>query len=103
MFAAVHDPLPAHRVVECSCIADDLLDSLSVATAAQRVVRIVVEGNIEHGTKIKIETKNTQQPAGDVAVPADKIDIVFFTQLLGPVPLVTHETQPRHPPAFPAH
>ncbi len=100
VFAAAHDPLLAHRVVECSRIANDLFDRLSVATTTQRVVRIVVEGNIENRTKIEIETKSAQQAPRDLAVPADKIDIVLVAQLLGVWRLVADQTQPRDAPTF---
>src|SRR5207253_5493422 len=77
MFAATGDPLLAHRVVERSGIANDLLDGFAVAASAQRIIGVVVEGDVEHGAKIEVETKNTQQSSGDVAMPSDKIDVVL--------------------------
>ena len=43
MLAAVCDPLPSHCLIECPGVAHDLLDSFSVAPAAQRVVSVVVK------------------------------------------------------------
>src|SRR5260370_35716993 len=82
MFAAARDPLLSHRVVEGSGITHDLLNCFAVTAAAQRIVRAVVERNVEDRTKIQIESENAQQTSGNVAVPADKIDIVLVAQLL---------------------
>ena len=61
MFAAARDPFPAQGVVKGAGQPDDLLDVPSVAAAAKRVIRLVVEGNVEHRTKIEIETEKPQQ------------------------------------------
>src|SRR6476469_4845871 len=82
MFAAAADPLPAHGLIKRTGIAHDLFDIFSVAPAVQRVFGVVIEGNVEHGTKIEIESEKAQQTSGDIAVAPDQIDIVFIAQLL---------------------
>src|ERR1700693_6284048 len=100
MFAAAPDPLVAHRVVKRSCIAHNLLDRFAVTTAAQRIVRVVVEGNIQHGTKIEIESENTQQATRDVAVSPNKIEIVLVAQLLRVRRFAADQSQTRNAAAF---
>src|ERR1700730_5180275 len=100
MFAAACDSLLAHRIVECAGISRDLLDRFPVTTAAQRIVRIVVKRNVEHRTKIEIESKNPKQSSGNVAVPTDKIDIVLVTQLLRVWRLAPDQSQSRQAPAL---
>ena len=78
MFAAARDPLPSHCFIECAGISNDLFDGLAVATAAQRIIGIIIERNVEHRTKIEVETKKSQQSPRNLAVPADKIDVAFI-------------------------
>src|SRR2546421_8069849 len=82
MFAATRDSLVAHRVVEHAGVANDLLDGFPITTTAQRIIGVVIEGDVEHRAEIEIESENAEQTSGDVAVPADKIDIVLVAQLL---------------------
>ena len=82
MFSAACDPLPFHRLVERAGVANDLLDRFSVTTATQRIVCIVVKGNVEHWTKVEIEAEKPEQSSGDIAVFLDKMDIVLVPQLL---------------------
>ena len=48
MFAAARDPLLAQGVVECARQPNDFVDGRAVAAAAQRIVGLIVEGNVEH-------------------------------------------------------
>ena len=100
MFAAARDPLSSHRFVERARIAHDLIDIFSVATAAQRIVGIVIEGNVEYGTQIQIESEEAQQTPGDIAVAPDQFDIVFVAQLLRVRRLVADQTQSRNASAL---
>src|SRR5204863_9912269 len=100
MFAAARDPLLSHRVVERAGIACHLLDRLSVTTAAQRIVRAVVERNVEDRTKIQIESENAQQTSSDVPMPADKIDIVLVPQLLRVRRFASDQSQARYAPTL---
>src|SRR5437588_5362053 len=100
MFAAARDPLLAHRIIKRAGVADNLLDCFTIATATQRIVGVVVERNVQHRTKIEIETKNAEQASGDVAVLPDKIDIIVVAQLLRVRRLVTDQTQSGNAPAF---
>src|SRR6266480_4342136 len=100
MFTAAGDPLLSHPVVEDAGIAHDLLNRFAITAAAQRIVRVVVERNVEHRTKIEIESENAQQTSGDVTVPPDKIDIVLVAQLLRVGRLAPDQPQTRHPATF---
>jgi hypothetical protein len=100
MFATARDPLLAHGLIERAGIAHNLLDIFSVAPAAQRVFGVIIEGNVEHGTKIQIEPEKAQQSSGDIAVAPDQIDIVFIAQLLRVRRFASDAPQSRDAPAF---
>src|SRR5581483_512845 len=100
MFSATGDALFTHRGIEGAGIAHHLVDIFSVTTAAQRIVGVIVERNVEHRTEIEIESEQTQQTSGDIAVAFDKIDISFFAELLRIWRLVADQSQTRHAPAF---
>src|SRR4030095_4125479 len=100
MFAATGDLLPAHGLIERAGIAHNLFDIFSVAPAVQRVFGVIIEGNIEDGTKIEIESEKAQQMSGDVSVAPDEIDIVLLAQLLRVRRFVSDAAQSRHAPAF---
>src|SRR5436305_14844324 len=90
MFTAARDPLLSHRVVEGSGITHDLLNCFAVTAAAQRIVRAVVERNVEDRTKIQIESENAQQTSSDVPIPEDKSDIVLLPTQLRVRPFAFH-------------
>src|SRR5260370_41173175 len=100
MFAAARDPLLSHRVVEGSGITHDLLNSFAVTAAAQRIVRAVVERNVEDRTKIQIESENAQQTSSDIPMSADKIDIVLVAQLLRVRRFASDQSQARYAPTL---
>src|SRR4030095_11542114 len=95
MFAPAGDPLPSHCFVKRTGISHNLLDSFSVAPAAQRILGVVIERNVEHRAKIEIESKKTQQTSGDVAVTPDQIDVVLLAQLLRIRRFVSDQAQSR--------
>src|SRR4029077_14015721 len=75
MLPAAGHARSTQRIVKRSRVPDYLLDSFSVTTTTQGIVRFVIKGNIEHGTKIEIETEQSQQISGAVAVFANQLDI----------------------------
>jgi hypothetical protein len=100
MLSTTQDPLPSHSVVERTREANDLVDRLSIAAAAQGIVRVVVERNVEHGTKVEVESEQPKQPARNVAVPPDERNIAAIAQLLGIRRFVPDQTQPGNASAF---
>src|SRR5438552_549386 len=100
VFTATGNRLPAHCVIECAGVADDLLNRFSITTATQRIVCVVIERNVEHRAQIEVESEESQQSTGDVAVPPNEIDIVLVAQLLGIGRLVADQTQARDATAF---
>src|SRR3954469_21904805 len=100
MLAAARYALGAQRVVERSSQPNDFGNITAIATAPQRIVSLVVERNVEHRTKIEIESKEAKQPAGDSPMPPNEIDVALFPQLLRVRRLLPDQTEPRHPPAF---
>ena len=100
MFSAGEDTRAAKTVVECPRLGDDLRHIPAVAAPAQRVVSLVVVGDVEHRAEIEVEPEHPQQAASDVAVLPDQIQVIAIPQLLGVWRLVADELQPRDPPAF---
>src|SRR2546423_15579530 len=88
------------RVVKRSRVPDHLLDRFSVTATTQGIVRVVIKGNIEHGTEIEIETEQSQQVSGDVAVFANQLDVSLVAQLLSVRRFVSNQSQPRHSATF---
>ena len=71
MFAAAGNALCAHRLVKSAGVTHDLLNVFSVTAPPQRIIGIVIEGNIEDRTQIEVEAEEAQQSSSDVAVPGD--------------------------------
>ena len=88
------------RFVERAGEPHHLLDVRAVAAAAQRIVRFVVEGNVEHRAEIEIEAEEPQQASGDLAVAPNECDVVLLAQLLRVRRLVADQPQPRNAAAF---
>ena len=72
MFAAGKNPFGGHRRAEGLGIGDGFLDAAAVATAAQRIVGLIVEGNVEHRAQVEVEAEQAQQLAGQRAVAGDQ-------------------------------
>ena len=93
-------PSPRSPSLNAPALRIDLRDVVPVAAPAQRIVRLIIERNIEHRAEIEIEAENAQQPAGDRAVAPDQLEIVLVAELLRVRRLVADQLQPRNAPAF---
>ena len=100
MFSAARDPLGAQGIVESPGQPNDFRDVAAVAAAAERVVGLVVEGNVEDRAKIEIEPEQPEQSPGDFAMPPHEIEIAFLAQLLGVRRLLPDQAQARNAAAF---
>src|SRR6266404_475207 len=100
MFAAARDPLPSHSGIEYTSIAHDLLDIFSVAPAAQRILSVIIKGDVQHRTKIQIEPEKAQQTSGDLAMAPNQVEVILVAQLLRARRLTANQAQSRHTPAF---
>ena len=76
-------PQLATPSLNAASVPDHLLDRLPITTPAQRIVRLVIKGNVEHRTEIQIKTEQTQQMPGDVAMLANQPRRLLVAQLLG--------------------
>jgi hypothetical protein len=94
VFATTQDARGAQRLVEESRIVDDLLDVVSVTPATQRVVGIVIKGNIQDGTQIEVESEDPEQFARDSAVPGNEFGITPVPKRIGVGRFVSNQTQP---------
>ena len=61
MLAAGEDAGGLQSSIEGSGHLNDLVGSGAVAATTQRVVRLVVKGDIEHGAEIEVESKDAEQ------------------------------------------
>src|SRR5207302_6871655 len=100
MLAAARDFFLAQAVVERSGELIYLLDTCSIAAAAQRIIRVVVERNIEHRAEVEIESENAKESAGHATVAAHKLGVIFFPKLLRIRRLVADDFEPRDASAF---
>src|SRR5438876_3491521 len=100
MFPAAGHARSTQRVVKRSRVPDYLLDRFSITATTQGIVRVVIKGNIEHGTEIEIETEQSQQVSGDVAVLANQLDVSLVAQLLSARGFVSNQAQPGHSATF---
>jgi hypothetical protein len=100
MLAATEDTRALQRIVKGPCILDHLRRIISVASAPQRIVRVVVERDIEDRTKIEIETEHAQETSRDVAMPPDQREVTAVAELVRVRRLVTDKLQSRNTAAF---
>jgi len=69
----------------------------AIATAAQRVVGLIVEGNVEHRAEVEIEPEQAQQAAGQAAVLHDQAAIAALAELLGIRRFMADQPEARYP------
>ena len=100
MFSATRDALRTQCIVKSACQPNDFVDRSSVAATAERVIRFVVEGNIENRTKIEIETKKSKQPAGESAMLPNESNIALLPKLLRIGRFFADKAQTRDSAAF---
>ncbi len=82
MFAATEDAAAAQGAVELSGQGDDLVRGFAVTTSPQRVVRLVVEGNVQHRAEVEIEAEESQEFRGQFTVTTDQLRVPAVAQLL---------------------
>ena len=100
MFAAARDAFCAERIVKGSGQPNDFVDIAPIAAAAERVVRLVIEGNVEHRAEIEIKAEKAEEPAGDPAMLPNEIEVALVAQLLGAGWFLPDEAQTRNPATF---
>lgn len=93
MFAAGKDARALQGIIEGPCIVDHLRWIISVAAAAQGIVRVVVEGDIEHGAEIEIEPEHAQEPSGNITMLSNEREVSAITELIRIGRLVADEFQ----------
>jgi len=100
VFAAAHHAGRAQAAIEGAGKRDDLCGTASIASAAERVVGLVVEGNVEHRAQIEIESEESEQASGDEAVLRNEGRIALVPELLCVGRFVSDEPEPRNAPPF---
>ena len=100
MFAAAQNPLPAQRFIERTGQPDDLFDGLAVAAAAQGIISLIVERNVEDRAEIEIESKKAEEPARYFAMLPNERYVIPITQLLRIRRFVPDQPQSRNAPSL---
>ena len=100
MFAATKHAAGAQRAIEFLRVGNHFRHIAPVAATAQGIVRLVIEGNVEHRAKIEIETEEAENFRRDFAVAANERNIAFIAELLRVGRLLADQTQTRNASTF---
>ena len=100
VFAAGEDPLVAQCVVEEAGIADDLCRGVPVAASAEGVIGLIVEGDVEDGAEVEVESEDPQEFAGDGSVLLDQGGVITVSELIGVWRFVADEFEARDASSF---
>src|SRR5436305_13893866 len=82
MFAAACDPLSSQRAIERTSVANDLFDCFPVTPAAQGIVCVVIERNVQDGAQVYIETEEAEQSPRDVSMKQHEIYDTLIAELM---------------------
>src|SRR5689334_12401276 len=100
MLAAAQDAVLAESVIEGARIAHHLLHIVTVTTAAEGIVGVVIKGDVEHRTEVHIEAEHPEQTRRDLSMPADQLEIAFVPELVRIRRLIPEELEARDAAAF---
>ena len=100
MLAAAENTGGPQRIVESRRFFNDLGDIAPIAAAAKRVVGLIVERDVQHGTEVEVEAENSKEAACDIAVAADQVQIRGVAELLGAGRLVPDTFEAGNATAF---
>jgi hypothetical protein len=100
VFAAAQHSGGAEGVVECGGFLVDFGGGAAIAAAPQGIVGFVVEGNVEHGAEVEIESENPEDASCEIAVALDEIEVAFVAKLLGVWRLAAEELEAGDAAAF---
>jgi hypothetical protein len=75
------------------CLFDDLVGGCSITATTKGVVGLLVEGDVEDGAEIEIETENPKELSGQFAMAGDEFRIALVAELAGIRRLVAEEFQ----------
>lgn len=82
MFSATENAARAERIIKRSGEVDDLRDVLAVTAAPKRIIRVVVERDVENGTEVEIEPEYAEDLRGDLAVELNERAVALVAKLL---------------------
>ena len=100
VLAAGEDSGGLHRAVKDAGHFNDLIRSGAVAPPAKGVIRLVIKGDVEHGTEVEIKSEKPEQFPGERAMPCDQDRISFLTQLSGIGRFIAQKFEPGDPSSF---
>ena len=87
------DSRGAERGIKDPRLLDDLVGGCSVTASTKGVVGFLVEGDIEDGAEVEVETENPQELSGQFAMAGDEFRVPLVSELAGIWRLVAEEFQ----------
>jgi hypothetical protein len=83
MFSAAKDAGFAEGMIKDGGFVDDFFRSGAVAAALEGIIGIVVEGDVEDGTKVEVKAEEPEEFSGEGPVFLNELEIIFIAELLG--------------------
>jgi hypothetical protein len=71
MFAATRYTLAVHPFIKQARVADDLVHRSAITAAAQRIISVIAERDVEDRAKIQVKAEKPEQTTRDIAVPGN--------------------------------
>jgi hypothetical protein len=87
-------------LVEDAGHGDDLIGCRAVAAAAEGVVGLIIEGNVEDRAEIEIEAEDPKELSGQLSMAGDEFEISLVAELAGVGRLVAEELETRYTASF---
>jgi len=87
------DSRGAERGIKDPSLFDDLVGGRSVTASTKGVVGFLVEGDVEDGAEVEVETENPKELSGQFAMAGDELRIALVAELAGIRRLVAEEFQ----------
>lgn len=100
VFSATENAGGAKAIIEGAGFLNHLGHIAAIASAPERVVSFIIEGNIEHGTEVEVESEQAEDASGDVSVATYESEVPAVAELLGVGGLVADELESGNSPAF---
>ncbi len=97
VLAAGEDAGRLESLVEDPCHGDDLIGRRAIAAAAEGVVGLIIEGNVEDRAEVEIETEDPQKLSCNLPMTGDELEISLVAELAGVGRLVAEKLETRNP------
>jgi len=100
MLATAGNSFAPQRFIEHTRQLNDLRGIAPITTPTKRVVRFLIEGNIQDRAKIEIEPEEAQKSPRNLSMSPNEFKIIPFTQLLSVWRFLADQPEARHSSTF---